>query len=389
MVKVSSRDILDILRKFELADRDNIPRQIEAIKITHPNTHCTVADFKFNRHLFSVIFDETIEDDVDYALELIVSTRANATGQFIENPKEDSITTFAMPFHGKECYLFEVVTGKKRLDLELAEKYPEISRSTWQKHIAAGRVVVNDVVALSQKLEVTASDSIAINLPKQANYDENTLPIVYIDDNIIVIDKPCGILSHAKGAISEEFTVADFFKRYCEYNADTNRPGIVHRLDRDTSGIMAGARNEDTAKLLQKQFADRKTKKTYLAIVQGIPKLDIANIDLPIERNPTAPSTFRVGSNGKSAVTKYEVLASNETYSLIKLQPKTGRTHQLRVHMKYIGNPILGDRVYGKAGERLFLHAYSLEITIPGGERKTFTASIPDDFLKIFPDINL
>lgn len=389
MVKISSRDILEIMRNFDLADRDNIPRQIGDIKIINPKLNSVIASYKFNRHQFFILIDEAIEDDTDYALSLIKTMKDNVIGEFIKNPKENSMTTYAMPFHGKESYLFEVITGKQRLDLMLAEKYPEISRSTWQKHIGAGRVTVNGDVVLSQKLEVTATDDISVNLPKQDNYDENTLPIVYIDDNIIVIDKPCGVLSHAKGAISEEFTVADFFKRYCDYNKDSNRPGIVHRLDRDTSGIMAGARNEDTAKLLQKQFADRKTKKVYLAIVQGVPKLDTANIDLPIERNPSAPSTFRVGSNGKSAVTKYEVLAANDKYSLIKLQPKTGRTHQLRVHMKYIGNPILGDRVYGKAGDRLYLHAYSLEATMPNGERKIFTSEIPADFLTIFPDIKI
>jgi 23S rRNA pseudouridine1911/1915/1917 synthase len=152
---------------------------------------------------------------------------------------------------------------------------------------------------------------------------------------------------------------------------------------------MIGARNLETATLLQKQFADRKTKKTYLAITAGIPKLDMANIDLPINRNPSKPSTFRVDSNGKPAVTKYKVIDSTDKYALILLQPQTGRTHQLRVHMNYLNTPILGDKVYGKPAKRLYLHAYSLEITIPSGNRQTFIAPVPSDFNEFFAKISL
>jgi 23S rRNA pseudouridine1911/1915/1917 synthase len=112
-----------------------------------------------------------------------------------------------------------------------------------------------------------------------------------------------------------------------------------------------------------------------------------ANLDLPIGRNPSAPSTFRVDTKGKSASTNYEVIAINQNnQALVKLMPLTGRTHQLRVHMKYINTPILGDRVYGKSSERLFLHAHDLEVTIPTAKRQIFTADLPDEFLKLFPD---
>lgn len=225
-----------------------------------------------------------------------------------------------------------------------------------------------------------------MDIPTKNDFSKNELPIIYIDDNVIVVNKPAGVLTHAKGVLNDEFTVADFFKRYTDFGLDTNRPGIVHRLDRDTSGVIIGARNTETAKLLQKQFADRKTKKTYFAILAGHPKLDKAIIDLPIDRDPKSPSTFRVDANGKSAVTKYEIINRNDKYSLVELQPKTGRTHQLRVHMKYLNTPILGDRVYAKPDKRLYLHAHSLEITIPSGERKTFTAPLPDEFMDIFPE---
>ena len=388
MVKLSGRDILGILRKYEVANDNNIPRHIEMIKITHPNAINTLASFLFFKRQFYILFDDTSEDDVEYVLGQMKATQNKLKGELIINPNDD-ITTYALPFRGKECYLFAVISDKKRLDSELVSRYPEKSRSTWQKHIKAGHVSVNGVVIVSSKNSITENDSIEINLPESPDFSDNELPIIYLDDNVIVINKPRGVLSHAKGALNDEFTVADFFKRYTDYNIDTNRPGIIHRLDRDTSGVMIGARNADTATRLQKQFADRKTKKTYYAVLNGIPKLEKANVDLPIGRNPAAPSTFRVNANGKTAQTKYEVIASNDKYSLVRLEPKTGRTHQLRVHMAYINTPILGDKIYGKPADRMYLHAASLEITIPGGERKTFFAPVPHDLTDFFPGVEL
>ena len=335
-----------------------------------------------------VLFDDTAEDDVDYVLSQIKTPQGIIKGELIQNPK-DAVLTYAMPFRGKDCYLMEATSDKKRLDSELAVRYPDNSRSTWQKYIKAGFISVNGVVKTSPKYDVTNVDNIQINVPDQPDFSQSELPIIFIDDNVIVINKPIGVLSHSKGALNDEFTVADFFRQYSTYNLDSNRPGIVHRLDRDTSGVMVGARNPETATMLQKQFADRNTKKTYFAVLDGIPKLDKANVDLPIGRNPAAPSTFRVDSKGKSAITKYEVLATNDKHSLVKLQPATGRTHQLRVHMKYINTPILGDKIYGKPADRLYLHAYSLEVTIPSGDRRTFKAPIPPEFKTEFPGIKL
>lgn len=388
MVKVSSRDILDVLRRYELADDENVPRHVETVKMSNPNPINTLVSFRFNKQQFYILFDDTADDDIDYVMAQIKTKKSNVKGELAKNPR-DSVTTYAMPFRGKDCYLFEVISDKKRLDSELSERYPETSRSTWQKHIKAGHVSVNGKVVISPKQDITDVDMISIDTPDLPDFSENEIPIIYIDDNIVVINKPSGILSHAKGALNDEFTAAEFFRRYTTYNLESNRPGIIHRLDRDTSGVMIGARNAETAVMLQKQFSDRKVKKTYFAVLAGIPKLDKANIDLPIERNPSAPSTFRVGSNGKSALTRYEVVASDDKYSLVKLQPRTGRTHQLRVHMKYIGTPILGDKIYGKAADRLSLHAFSLEITIPNGDRRTFTAPVPTDLTKYFPEAQI
>lgn len=382
MVKVSTGDLIAILRRFDLATDEHVPRHIEQMKYSHPNSKNTLVSFRFNKQQFYVLFDETAEDDIDYVTDQIRTDRADITGVVVENP-QDHLTTYALPFKGKEVYLFAVVSDKKRLDVVLAQRHPEYSRSTWQKYVKAGYVSVNGKVADSPKADVTDADSIAVAIPQETDYSGQELPIVYIDDNVIVINKPAGILTHTKGALNEEFTVADFFRRYTDWGLDTNRPGIVHRLDRDTSGIMIGARNEETAKLLKHQFADRKTKKTYVAVIEGHLKNPQAKIDLPIGRNPSSPSTFRVDPKGRDAVTNYTVLAENEKYSLIELRPVTGRTHQLRVHLQYLGTPILGDRVYGKESDRLYLHAKKLEITIPQGDRRVFEAPVPSAFERL------
>lgn len=387
-MKVSSRDCLDVLRRFKVASDDNVPRDIENIKLTHPIPTNTLASFKFDRRKYYLLFDDTANDDVNYVILQIRTVKSDVSGEFLLNHYEDK-TNYSMPFKGKDCYLFVVSSGRKRLDSYLAEIYSDNSRSTWQKYIKLGYVTVNNKVIESAKYEIGEHDKIKTDIPKAENHNDKELPIIYLDDNVIVVNKPVGILTHSKGVTNDEFTVADFFKRFTTYNLNTNRPGIVHRLDRGTSGVIIGARNDETAKLLQKQFSDRKTKKTYYAIVSGKPKLAQANIDLPINRNPSKPSTFRVDPNGRDAFTEYQVVDQNDKYSLLRLQPKTGRTHQLRVHLQYIGTPILGDNLYGKTSNRLYLHAYSLEITIPKGDRRVFSIALPDEFLKYFPKVNL
>jgi 23S rRNA pseudouridine1911/1915/1917 synthase len=206
---------------------------------------------------------------------------------------------------------------------------------------------------------------------------------VYEDEHVIVINKPVGVLTHSKGELNDEFTVAEFVRPKTSYKQDSNRPGIIHRLDRATSGIIICAKDDETASMLQRQFTDRTLKKQYVAVLEGVPKVSEAVVDLPIGRNPNAPSTFRVDVNGKSAQTTYHVLKQTDTRALVDLRPKTGRTHQLRVHMAYLGTPILGDTVYGKKkADRMFLHAASLEVTLPGGKRETFSAPIPQEFEK-------
>ena len=268
-----------------------------------------------------------------------------------------------------------------RLDAYVAEHWPEQSRSTWQKLILDGQVSVNGEIQSVTKTNIGENDVVEVVEPTVTDHSQQTLPVIYEDDDVIVINKPVGVLSHSKGALNDEFTVAEFVRSKTTYKSDTNRPGIVHRLDRATSGVMICVKNDDAASYLSRQFSERTAKKQYAAVTSGIPTPLEAVIDLPIERNPKEPSTHRVGTGGKSAETYYQVVKQSDTHALVKLRPRTGRTHQLRVHLAYINAPILGDPVYGKEpADRMYLHAESLEITLPGGNRQTFTAPIPSDF---------
>ncbi|MDL2327345.1 RluA family pseudouridine synthase [Ruminococcaceae bacterium OttesenSCG-928-A11] len=273
-----------------------------------------------------------------------------------------------------------------RLDLYLAKKYPEYSRATWAKYIKSGFVLVNNKKPSGSDI-VEDDDKIKISLP-DSKVEPVEFPVIYEDDDVVVINKPAGVLTHSKGALNEEFTVSDFIRSRVKLSkSDTislnNRFGIVHRLDRGTSGVIIGAKNEEALRKLQRQFSDRKAKKKYLAIVEKAPKNKEFRIDLPILRNPKTPAQFKVDSKGKSALTDVKIIERlNDGRALLELSPKTGRTHQLRVHLAYIGSPIVGDVVYGngKAGDRLMLHAKELEITLPNSERKIFLSNIPEEF---------
>jgi 23S rRNA pseudouridine1911/1915/1917 synthase len=388
MTKALNNEIMAILRQYAVADDESSRRAISQVKELQPEFASRLLAFLFGRVKYFIIYDDTAEDNVENILTELRKDYPDIKGHLVQNPHDEQ-KTYGLRFKSKEVYLFEVAPLKKRLDLELTERYPNISRSTIQKYIKAGLVKVNGESIIQPRFEILTTDIIGMIPPEASDFSAQDLPIIYIDDNVIVVNKPSGVLTHSKGAMNDEFTVADFFRRYTTNALETTRPGIVHRLDRDTSGVIIGARNDETALLLKKQFADRKTKKEYIAVVEGVPKVEHAIIDLPIGRNPSAPSTFRVDPGGREAITTYEVLATNSERSLIKLWPKTGRTHQLRVHLQYINTPIVGDRVYGhsKNAERLYLHAQNLEITIPTSKRESFTAPIPAEFMKHFPGV--
>lgn len=379
-MKILPRTVLKIARLYKLAD-DNTPvKALRRLEIQTDKSH-VFADFILNKQHFALLYGSIVdEESID---ELWTERPDNA--EILPNPLDPEF--IETPFQGKYVIMFKISPTKVRLDIYLSTKFDTtISRSLWQKYIKAGYVSVNNKAVTTPKFEVDETDEIALNLPEKEQTDVD-LPILYEDDDVIVVNKPSGLLTHAKGGLSDEPTVAEIIRPKTSFATDTDRPGIVHRLDRDTSGLLIIAKNPESAAHLQRQFAERTAKKTYIAITDGKPKLNAAKIDLPIGRNPSAPSTFRIDPNGKPAQTTYHVLAENDAQSLVELKPTTGRTHQLRVHLAHLNAPILGDRVYGKSSNcRMMLHAQKLEITLPSGERKVFEAAIPDEFKKFFPE---
>ena len=279
------------------------------------------------------------------------------------------------------------VTGFKlqnkpiRADILVTHTHPLYSRAALAKLFDMGLVKKNgEPIKAGVKISPDSELSVDIS-PLQQPVPAVAIPILYEDDDCIVMNKPSGMLTHAPGTINSEATVATFLREKL-VDIEGPRGGVVHRLDRATSGVIIGAKTAKALSFLQKQFADRQVKKAYTAIISGHIEPTEAIIDMPIERNPRAPATFRVGPNGKSAQTHYKVLEHGAKNDLLELRPATGRTHQLRVHLAQRGHPIIGDPLYGKGkpGDRLYLHAKQLELTLPNGEIKTFTAPVPKDF---------
>lgn len=289
------------------------------------------------------------------------------------------------------------ISRAQRLDQKVVELYPQLSRTYAAKLCETNRVSVNGAPQTKPGFKLRAGDVVAVeyDATQEAAIPDIELEVLYEDSDCVVINKPIGLLTHSKGAFNPEPTVATWLRTHCarldlaQKSAlgltwrSNSRVGIVHRLDRATSGVMICAKTPEALSWLQKQFSQRRTKKTYLAVVAGRMNPEAAIIDMPIERNPKAPATFRVGNQGKYASTTYRTLRSNEMYSLLELKPETGRTHQLRVHLAHQGHPILGDTLYGgEVAERLYLHAAGLEITIvKNHERKIFQIPTPQSFL--------
>jgi 23S rRNA pseudouridine1911/1915/1917 synthase len=276
----------------------------------------------------------------------------------------------------------------ERLDQAVIRQLPKLSRSAAVSLISNGKVRVNGHTAGKASQKVRAEDQIAIDYdPAQqtVKLPKLQLPVIYEDKDCVVINKPTGVLTHSKDEFSQEPTVATWLESRAPAMKG-ERAGIVHRLDRATSGVMICAKTPDSLKWLQRQFSERKAKKTYVAIIKGKPTETEAVIDMPIERNPRKPQTFRVGVNGKPAVTAYKVLQGDNRnrYSLLELQPTTGRTHQLRVHLHKLGHPIVGDDLYdGPKSNRLYLHAEKLEITLLNKKRQSFEAPVSKSFKEV------
>lgn len=271
----------------------------------------------------------------------------------------------------------------ERADVLLANTYPEYSRAALTKLFDMQKITKDSrPIKAGDKIQPHAIIVADISeLAKKA--DIIPLPILYEDDNVIVIDKPAGIISHARGKYWDEASVASFIRdRISGFSGE--RGGIVHRLDRATSGVMICAKNQPTLSMLQRQFSERKVRKTYIAVVRGAIQPSDGLIDIALARSLSTPNTFIPDINGKHAQTEYHTSELSANYSKLLLHPLTGRTHQLRVHLQHMKHPIVGDVLYnGEPADRLYLHATSLEITIPTSERKVFMAPLPIEFTEL------
>ncbi|MDR0636241.1 MAG: RluA family pseudouridine synthase [Treponema sp.] len=287
-----------------------------------------------------------------------------------------------------------------RLDRYVSERLGLLSRSQLKSRCIEAKVN-GKLVKISRLLK--GGDWLELNWSESEPLDlipENLpLNILYEDANVVLVNKEQGMVVHP-GAGNRRGTLANalLFRRLCLHgeHSSTNRSsqnlsspesrlGIVHRLDKDTSGVIIAAYNNEALAFLAEQFKTRQVRKTYIAIVQGTPKESSGTIETYITRDPHDRKRFTVSTNkGKQALTSYRVLRSWGAYSLVLLRPRTGRTHQLRVHLLHLGHPILGDPIYGASTARnvtLMLHAKSLRILLPGGtEPQTFRAPLPPRF---------
>lgn len=265
------------------------------------------------------------------------------------------------------------------MDHFLNESLPGISRSKIEKLIKGNRVTLNNQTVTRKNSEIVAGDIVDIEFP-QPDKKEYTpsfeLKKLFEDQYLLIIDKPAGVSVH-KGAGEQQETILDVFGYFYPGIMEiegTDRPGIVHRLDKETSGILILAKDTISMKRLQKQFKQREIKKTYLALVSGRMRYRSGTIDAPIVRSPRNRTRYivtdwdhKLAENAREAITNYFVIREYQNFSFVRLMPRTGRTHQLRVHLSHHGSPILGDRVYGKGTtfERLALHAYGIEFFHP------------------------
>ena len=278
-----------------------------------------------------------------------------------------------------------------RLDRYIAEKLGLLSRSQIKARKLKGKINGKDVkvsrlVKNGDILELCWEEADPVNI-----IPENIpLDILYEDGRAVIINKKQGMVVHP-GAGNWHGTLANaLYYRKLQQGSLSNltgpRPGIVHRLDKETSGVMTAAYDDEALAFLAGQFKSRKTRKTYIAIVNGIPGEKKGRIETCIARDPKDRKRFTVSSRGKYALTLYSVIKTWKNHSLLLLRPKTGRTHQLRVHLRYLGHPITGDPLYGFADPlfsraSLMLHSRSLAITLPGEtQARVFKAPLPDRF---------
>jgi 23S rRNA pseudouridine1911/1915/1917 synthase len=280
-----------------------------------------------------------------------------------------------------------------RIDLFLASALDATSRSQVEKLIHDGRVSVNGDIIFRKNRGLAPGDRITVEIEtaeESVFVPTRTLVKLFEDEWLLVIDKPAGLVVHP-GAGEKQETVLDLFRHYypqISMMTDQERPGIVHRLDKDTSGVLILAKTEEALQAMQALFQEREMRKTYLALVQGRMRFRNGTIDLPLARSLKHRARFEVPreprADQRDAVTDFSVIRHFETFTHVCLMPHTGRTHQLRVHLSHFGNPVLGDILYGrrkgKDFPRLALHAFRVEFVHPfTGETLRVTAPLPAD----------
>lgn len=290
---------------------------------------------------------------------------------------------------------FVVDTEKPcRIDVYLAEVLEDWTRSQIKKQIDGGGAILNGKSAKAS-WPVKSGDIVSVSFEKQFGL-EDVLPenipldIIYEDQDIAVINKPQGMVVHpAPGNYSHTLVNALLYHFASLSQENTSRPGIVHRIDKDTSGLLVVAKNNLSHSKLAEQFKEHSAKRTYLALLEGVLKEDEGTIDNYLDRDRADRTRYAVSVSGKRAITHYKVKERFEGYTLCSFKLETGRTHQIRVHTKYIGHPVVGDMIYGYQKQKFklngqLLHAVKLELTHPTtGQRMTFEAPLPEYFAKV------
>lgn len=283
--------------------------------------------------------------------------------------------------------------GEERLDKVLVQKLPEFSRARLQSLIKDGKVSLNGRVVTKTGFAVQPQQQIQILLPppEPSSLQPEPIPldIVFENGDLLIINKPAGMVVHPSPGHAQGTLVHGILAYHPDLEGvgGERRPGIVHRLDKDTSGLLLVAKNDRAHRWLQEQFRNRQVQKTYLALVDGHPPTPQGRIEAPIGRDPAHRQRMSVlpPGKGREAITEYRVRESFRQHALLEVHPLTGRTHQIRVHMAFLGCPLVGDTLYGHRRpslslQRHFLHAARLTLRLPGErEPRTFEAPLPAD----------
>lgn len=284
------------------------------------------------------------------------------------------------------------IADGRRLDVLLSEQ-SGLTRSRVASLMEEGRVTVDGIVVTKAGHKAKAGQSIILTIPapKPAVPEAQDIPltILYEDADLAVVVKPCGMVVHP-AAGNEDGTLVNALLHHLDSLGGIGgelRPGIVHRLDKDTSGLLLVAKNDASQLALSEQLSARSMEKHYRALVEGNVKEDSGRIEAAIARSKKDRKKMAVDDEGREAITEWTVLQRGRGVTLLDVHILTGRTHQIRVHTKHIGHPVCGDPIYGSAKgakvPRLMLHAYSLTFTHPAsGQRMTFTAELPEEFLR-------